>query len=109
MLVCVLLGPVSALAAGTDACGVACPCEEDGHAAHAEDHGDEPSGHESDDPVDEQCPEDCPGCHAGPGVALTSFESASPRSPPTALPSALAPRDVGAAGVCTGVFRPPRS
>src|SRR5690606_32874716 len=59
-----------AFADGSKPCGAACPCdqaehEEQGstHAEHAE------SRHDADDPCEDQCPEDCPNCGCGLGVA----------------------------------------
>ena len=108
MVVSVFLGPVSVFAAGPDACGDACPCEEDEVDDHDMDDEDE-CGDEHGTPPDEQCPEDCPGCHASPGVALSSFECSLPTSPLSSSTPGLMPSDVAATGVCTGVFRPPRS
>lgn len=112
MVVSVFLGPMSVFAAGPDACGDACPCEEAEHDDHDEDDcGDEQLAHEVEHgtPPDEQCPEDCPGCHASPGVALTSSECSLPTSPLSSSTPDLMPSDAAATGVCTGVFRPPRS
>ncbi|WP_434424079.1 hypothetical protein [Nannocystis pusilla] len=107
MVVSMFLGPVSAFAAGPDACGEACPCEE---AEHDEDDcGDELLAEEHGTPPDEECPEGCPGCHSSPGVALPSFECSLPRSPPSSSTYGFVLSDARATGVCTGVFRPPRS
>lgn len=118
MVVSMFLGPASVFAAGPDACGDACPCEEaeqDDHHVEddcADEHcADEHCADESehDTPPGEGCPEDCPGCHASPGVALASFECSLPPSPLSSSSPDLMPRDAAAIGVCSGVFRPPRS
>lgn len=112
MVVSMFLGPVSVFAAGPDACGDACPCDEAEHDDHDEDDGgDEESadgfGHGT--PADEECPEDCPGCHASSGVALASFACSLPTSLLSSSTHDLIPSDAAATGVDTGVFRPPRS
>ena len=113
MVVCMFLGPVSVLAAGPDACGDACPCDAGGPDEHDQDgehdRGDEQLADEHDPPPDEQCPEGCPGCHFSPGVALPSFECSLPASPCSPSTPGFVPDDATATGVCTGVFRPPRS
>ena len=112
MVVSMFLGPASVFAAGPDACGGACPCEEAEHDDHGEDDcGDEQlvDEHEHGAPPGEGCPEDCPGCHASPGDALTSFEFSLPTSAPSSSTPSLMPSDATAIGVRTGVFRPPRS
>ena len=116
MVVSVFLGPMSVFAAGPDACGDACPCEEAEHddRDEANDHdeddcGDEQPADEYGTPPDEECPEECPGCHSSPGVALTACECSLPTSPLSSSTPGLRPSDAGATGVCTGVFRPPRS
>ena len=109
MVASMFLGPVSVFAAGPDACGDPCPCEEAEHDDHDEDDcGDEQSADEHGTPLDEDCLEDCPGCHSSPGVALASFECWLPRSPLSSATPGLMPSDAAAAGVRTGVFRPPR-
>lgn len=105
MVVCMFLGPASAFA--TDACCDACPYEEAEHEEAGCD--DEQSADEHGTPPDPECPEDCPGCHSNLGVALTSSECSLPRAPPSSSTHGLAPSDPAPTGVCTGVFRPPRS
>lgn len=111
MVMCMFLGPASVFAAGPDACGDACPCEVAEHEDNEDDCGDEQfaDGCEHSRPSGEDCPEDCPGCHTSSGVALTSFECSLPTSPLSSSPPGFMPSDAAATGVCTGVFRPPRS
>lgn len=124
LVMSVFLGPVgigsaSASAVGSKACGILCPCDEPQQADHDDDCdeqstvdpcADEEAAHEHDggSPDDQACFDECSGC--APGVALATaavlLAAAAPASPPDL---ALAPSDAPAAGVCTGVFRPPRS
>ena len=137
LAVCVWLGPAGvggtpAFAAAARACGASCPCDEDGGEAHVED-GNEHGGHvgdddpaqiegaagdgepaadpkpAGDDPSEDACPDDCPSCGCGFGVALAVI----PLGLPTALRSfraahGLARRDAPASGAGSGVFRPPK-
>jgi hypothetical protein len=132
------LGGTPAFAAAARACGASCPCDEDGGEAHVED-GAERRGHVGDDdpsqleaaagdgepaadsehaagsepagadPSEDACPDDCPSCGCGFGVALAVV----PLGLPTALRSfraahGLARRDAPASGAGSGVFRPPK-
>ena len=48
--------------------------------------------------LDEECPEDCPGCHSSQGVALASFECSLPTSPLSSLTPGLMPSDAAVTG-----------
>jgi hypothetical protein len=105
LAIVVFFGPAGlASAAYADACGSMCPCDQ---AEESDDCDDEEPADGS--APDEECPRDCSSCACSPGVAMTMVAWTMPMSPPSAPALALAPRDVAAAGVCTGVFRPPRS
>ena len=131
----VSLGASSALA-GARPCGSACPCDGEGdqtgdqtgdqandrgheHAADAQDcdegeacvdadcDGEDRAG---DEPCEDDCPEDCPKCRCFVTSAVVFSTFALPSfSRPVASARLPAPVDAPAAGVCSGVFRPPRS
>lgn len=116
LVMSVLLGPVgigsaSASGVGSKACGVLCPCDEPQEAdcdEHSTVDPDADEAHEhGDESPEDACFDECSGC--APGVALPT--AAVPSIPTSASPldRSLAPSDAPATGVCTGVFRPPRS
>jgi hypothetical protein len=115
----VLVGPLgnatSSAWAGDNGCGVSCPCDEaqpSQHPAEAS-HGEACRGgcapEHRDGPTPDECPEDCPDCNSGAGIALGIVTRATPgiRAPSR---SARAPMPHGsrASGAALGVFRPPR-
>lgn len=127
LAVCVLLGPSAsgvsaAFAAGSETCGVSCPCDEAALDDHAEEQheqagacecDDEESGgsqHDEGDPCEDGCPDDCPNCHCclGIGMAILPFPltSGTVTCTAAAMPVLI---EVLASGTHTGVFRPPRS
>jgi hypothetical protein len=102
---------------GPKSCEAACPCDEapleqeEDHDDCDDEHDEQPAGHDE-QPAghDEQCPDDCPSCGCGPGVAMTIVAVTLPT---TSLPSSsegmLVQADAPTSGVRSGVFRPPRS
>jgi hypothetical protein len=132
LMVSVFFGPAglrgpTAFASASKTCGVSCPCDEavhDGHEGDAGDHeqhantdrGDDDrvggSGHEDDEPCQDQCPDNCPNCGCCLGIGMAVLPLPLPMTS-TAIPCAstlmLAPMDAPANGACSGVFRPPRS
>lgn len=112
------LGSVSGSAIVANACGVLCPCDEPQQAEHDDDHDEHGSvdpcadeeeaahEHEGESP-DEACFDDCSGC--APGVTLATAAVLVVASLASSPELALAPSDAPTTGVCTGVFRPPRS
>jgi hypothetical protein len=104
-------GPGAAAAFASEACGDSCPCDEPQPAEHDDDGcNEEADGHEDGSPPDDECPEDCRGCGCSPGFALTmatlTIETTAPPWSPNLTPP---PSNAAAAGMGTGVFRPPRS
>lgn len=104
-------GPSTALAAESNACEVACPCDgtlDDGHP--------EPDGHaERDDAphdgdCEDDCKDDCPDCSCRPVVTM-AIAALTIRldSPLSTIDRTLAPPDAPTVGAFSGVFRPPRS
>jgi len=124
LVVSVFLGPVgigsaSASTVGSKACGVLCPCDDEPQQADHHDDCDEQSTvdpcadeeaaheHDGESPDGEACFDECSGC--APGVALATAAVLLAAAHASAPDLALAPSDAPAAGVCIGVFRPPRS
>ena len=126
LVVSVFLGPVgigaaSASSVGSKACGVLCPCDDEPRQADHHDDCDEQSAvdvdpcaddeaaheHDGGSPDDQACFDECSGC--APGVALATAAVLLAAAPASSPELALTPSDAQAAGVCTGVFRPPRS
>jgi hypothetical protein len=117
----VLVGPLgsatSAAAAADRDCGVSCPCDEaEASEAVAEASHDEvcrggcDPEHRDDAPAKDECPEDCPDCSSGAGVALGIVAIVAPGiRASSSSQQALRQPESRASGTALGVFRPPRS
>jgi hypothetical protein len=116
----VLVGPLgsatSSAWAGDNGCGVSCPCDEaqpSQHPAEAS-HGELCRGgcdpeHRDEAPTKDECPEDCPDCSSGAGIALGIVAIVAPAiRAPSSSQQALRQPESRASGTALGVFRPPR-
>jgi hypothetical protein len=102
------------LAALSNDCGAACPCDEapfEETSEHADGEHDDAAdpGHDDCAPSDE-CPDDCPNCHCSMGAALAVMPvSCSSALLTSTSAQVLTPIATPATGTGTAVFRPPRS
>lgn len=105
LMVSVLFGPAGL---GGSSASDSCPCDDDHDEAPCGEGS--PEEHDAETPVDDECPEDCPSCSCGPGVAMTMSASMLPSGAPPSSPEPMSARsDAPSSGVRSGVFRPPRS
>jgi hypothetical protein len=114
------LGGSSAFAFASKTCSASCPCDEALQDDHIDnEHSDAPGlctdedqadGHEDSSPCEHECPDNCPNCSCGLGVAMAVIPLTMPS---TSLPSTavrmLAPPDAPGSRARSGVFRPPRT
>jgi hypothetical protein len=106
LVMCVLVGPAVlggsvASATSAEACGPACPCDD----GDVDDAGRDEGG-----PCQDNCPDDCPNCACGVGVAMALLPlPVLSRAMSRASTRMIAPVDAPTKSTGGGVFRPPRA